>query len=175
MMRIEREGAPPAPRVPAGIAIRTFEPGRDEATVHAALAEAFAGHWGNPFPQYEEWRHQDIEGEGSRFDPGLWFLASDGDEVVGAAVCRASSPRSEGTAEVACLAVRELWRRRGIALALLHTAFGEFHRRSIPRAELGVDAENPTGATRLYERAGMHMAFSWESWEKELRPGAASQ
>jgi GNAT superfamily N-acetyltransferase len=62
----------------------------------------------------------------------------------------------------------ELWRRRGIALALLRTAFAEFHRRGIPRAELGVDAENPTGATRLYERAGMDVAFGWEFWEKEL-------
>jgi mycothiol synthase len=168
MMRIELEGPPPAPRVPAGIVIGTFEPGRDEVRVHAALAEAFAGHWGNLFPQYEEWRHHDIEGEGSGFDPSLWFLATEGEEVVGAACCRASSPRSEGTAHVADLAVREPWRRRGVALALLHSAFGEFHRRGIPRAELGVDAESPTGATRLYERAGMHAEISWEFWEKEL-------
>jgi hypothetical protein len=31
-----------------------------------------------------------------------------------------------------------------------------------------VDAENTTGATRLYEHAGMRVAFSWEFWEKEL-------
>jgi mycothiol synthase len=170
MMRIELEGAPPAPFVPAGIVIRRFEPGRDEARVHAALAEGFAEHWGNPFPPYEEWLHHDIEGEGSRFDPSLWFVATVGDEVVGAALCRASSPRSEGTAQVAELAVREPWRRRGVALALLHSAFAEFHRRGIPRAELDVDAENATGATRLYERAGMHVAFSWEFWQKELAP-----
>jgi GNAT superfamily N-acetyltransferase len=66
------------------------------------------------------------------------------------------------------LAVRRPWRRRGVALALLHSAFGEFHRRGIPRAELNVDAESPTGATRLYEAAGMHVAFSWETWEKQL-------
>jgi len=169
MMRVELEGTPPAPRVPDGIVIRTFEPGRDEVAVHSALTEGFADHWGNVFPSFEEWRHQDIEGEGSGFDPSLWFLATDGEEVVAAACCRASSPRSEGTAQVAELAVREPWRRRGIALALLHTVFGEIHRRGIPRAELGVDAENPTGA-RLYERAGMHAAFSWEFWEKRLAP-----
>jgi mycothiol synthase len=167
-MRIELEGAPPAPRVPDGILIRTFEPGRDEASVHAALAEAFADHWGIVFPSFEEWRHREIEGEGSGFDPGLWFLATDGKEIVGAACCRASSPRTEGTAEVGELAVREPWRRRGIALALLHTAFGELHRRGSRRAELGVDAESPTGATRLYERAGMHAASGWEFWEKEI-------
>lgn len=168
MMRIELEDDPPAPRVPDGIAIRTFEPSRDEARVHAALAEGFADHWGNPFPSLEEWRHQDIEGEGSGFDPGLWFVATDGEEIVGAALCRATSPRSEGTAQVAELAVRQPWRRRGIALALLHTAFAEFHRRGVAGAELSVDAENATGATRLYERAGMRETFSWEFWEKTL-------
>jgi ribosomal protein S18 acetylase RimI-like enzyme len=168
MMRIEFDGAPPAPRVPDGIVVRTLEPGRDEARVHAALAEGFADHWGEFFPSFEEFRHLEIEGEGSDFDPSLWFLATEGEEVVAAAVCRSSTPRAEGTAVVGELAVRAPWRRRGIALALLHTAFAEFHRRGIPRAELGVDAQNPTGATRLYERAGMHVAFSWEFWEKTL-------
>ncbi len=71
---------------------------------------------------------------------------------------------------MADLAVRAPWRRRGITLALLHTAFGELHRRGIPRVELGVDAQSPTGAARLYERAGMRAAFGWEFWEKALEP-----
>jgi len=33
---------------------------------------------------------------------------------------------------------------------------------------LGVDAENPTGATRLYERAGMHVAYEAVAFEKPL-------
>ena len=170
VMRIELDGPPPAPRVPDGITLRTFEPVRDEEPVHAALAEAFADHWGMSFPSFEEWLHLQVEGEGSAFDPSLWFVATEGDEVVGAACCRASSPRSEDTAIVMELAVRRPWRRRGVALALLHSAFGELHRRGIPRAELNVDAESPTGATRVYERAGMHVAFSWENWEKVLQP-----
>lgn len=168
MMRIALESPPPVARVPEGIVIRTFEPGRDEVPTYTALAEAFAEHWGGSYGSFEEWRHLRLDGEGSGFDPSLWFLALDGDEVVGAARCRERSPRSDDTAEVAELAVRRPWRRRGIALALLHTAFGEFHRRGIPAAELGVDAENATGATHLYERAGMHVVLSWEFWEKQL-------
>lgn len=170
MMRIELDGPPPVPRVPDGIAIRTFERGRDEAATHTALTEAFADHWGSYSQSFEEWVHRDIEGGGAGFDPGLWFLATDGGEVVGAAICRASSPRSEGTGEVADLGVRRPWRRRGIALALLQTAFAELHRRGIRNVELGVDAESPTGATRLYERAGMREVYSWEFWEKALGP-----
>jgi len=168
MMRIELREAPPV-RVPEGITIRTFRPGTDDAATHATLAEGFVDHWG-AFPAFEEWRHHEIEGEGSLFDPSLWFLALDGDEVVGAACCRPSSPRVEDTAQVSELAVRRPWRRRGVALALLQTAFAELHRRGIPAAELAVDAQNPTGATRLYERAGMKEVLSWDVWEKRLEP-----
>jgi ribosomal protein S18 acetylase RimI-like enzyme len=70
--------------------------------------------------------------------------------------------------------VRRSGRGRGIGLALLLTAFGEFRRRGIPRASLSVDAESETGATRLYERAGMHVAYAWEFWEKELRAARTS-
>ncbi|HZD18387.1 MAG TPA: GNAT family N-acetyltransferase [Actinomycetota bacterium] len=171
VMRIELASAPSTAPIPEGIRIRTFDPERDETAVHAALAEAFADHWGNPFPSFEDWRHEAIEGEGSGFDPKLWFVAVDGEEVVGAALCRASVPRTEDTAEVGELGVRAPWRRRGVGLALLQTAFAGFHRRGIGGAELGVDAESPTGATRLYERAGMHVAYSWDVWEKELTPG----
>jgi mycothiol synthase len=171
LMRIELGDDHLAPRVPEGIGIRTFELGRDEASTHAALAEGFAGHWGYHFPPFEEWRHDELEGQSSGFDPGLWFLATEGEEVVGAALCRARSPRSEDTAVVGDLAVRTPWRRRGIALGLLRTAFAEIRRRGIPRVELSVDAENPTGATRLYERAGMREALSWEFWDKPLEGG----
>ena len=36
---------------------------------------------------------------------------------------------------------------------------------------LGVDAANPTGATRLYQKAGMHVAAEYVTCEKEIRPG----
>jgi hypothetical protein len=42
------------------------------------------------------------------------------------------------------------------------------YRRGQPRVRLGVDAQNPTGATRLYERAGMHVAYEAAAFKKEL-------
>jgi hypothetical protein len=36
---------------------------------------------------------------------------------------------------------------------------------------LGVDSENLTGATRLYEKAGMHVERQNDTYEIELRPG----
>jgi mycothiol synthase len=167
-MQVELDDAPPAPVVDRGITIRTFERERDERAVYAALAEAFEDHWGSEFSSFERWVHDDIEAEGSRFDASLWFVALDGDEVVGAATCSVGPAQDVEAGQVGLLGVRRAWRRRGVALALLHTAFGEFHRRGVPRAQLGVDSASPTGATRLYERAGMHEIRSWEVWEKRV-------
>jgi hypothetical protein len=36
---------------------------------------------------------------------------------------------------------------------------------------LGVDAQNPTGATRLYKKVGMYAASEFVTYEKELRAG----
>jgi mycothiol synthase len=167
-MRIDLDVPPPPAVLDEGITIRTFDRERDERAVYEALREAFEDHWGSEFSSFERWVHDDIDGEGARFDPTLWFVALEGDEIVGAATCLARSMQDEDAAEVGLLGVRRAWRRRGVALALLLTAFAEFRRRGIAGAQLGVDSTNPTGATRLYERAGMRSVRSWEIWEKRV-------
>jgi ribosomal protein S18 acetylase RimI-like enzyme len=59
-----------------------------------------------------------------------------------------------------------------LGIALLLHSFSEFYRRGKYKVGLGVDSQNLTGATRLYERAGMHVARTYISYEKELRAGA---
>jgi ribosomal protein S18 acetylase RimI-like enzyme len=58
------------------------------------------------------------------------------------------------------------WRRRGLGRALLLQAFAAFRERGLARAALGVDAESLTGANRLYESAGMHVAARFDIYEK---------
>lgn len=77
--------------------------------------------------------------------------------------------RSRGV--VASLAVRPAWRRRGLGLALLRNALGEFHRRGCASVELLVDGDSLTGALRLYERAGMRAFRTQLIYEKGLRAG----
>ena len=101
------------------------------------------------------------------FDPGLWLLAVDGGEVAGAAVCE-ERPEAGWVGE---LAVRRPWRRRGLGLALLRRAFVEFYRRGRRKVALAVDSQSLTGATRLYERAGMRVERLYSVYRKELRPG----
>jgi len=167
-MRIELDDRTDAPVVPDGIGIRTFDPEHDAEDVHRALFEAFEDHWGSVFDPFEIWMHDTIEAGSGSFDPTFWFVAVEGDEIVGVACCRSSAPISPDAANVDELGVRRRWRGRGIARALLLTAFADARRRGIGAVELNVDSENPTGATRLYEGVGMRPIRSFERWEKLL-------
>jgi mycothiol synthase len=68
------------------------------------------------------------------------------------------------------LGVRRPWRRRGLGLALLRSAFGGFYRRGTRKVALAADSQSLTGATRPYERAGMHLERLYSVYRKELRP-----
>jgi len=162
-MMVDFDGPPPEPDWPEGVQVETFEP-EDARAFHAAMGEAFADEWNFVSLPFEEWYELRLVKDPD-FDPTLWFVVRDGDEI--AAVLRGEPDRS-GAGFVGAVAVRKPWRKRGIALALLRHAFGEFYRRGKSRVSLGVDAENPTGATRLYERAGMHVAYEAVTHGKEL-------
>jgi len=172
-MEIDLDKPIPEPEWPEGIHLRTYNHAGDGEAVYRADEDAFRDHWGfieEPFEDgYEKWLHSMLQDE--EFDPSLWFLVMDGDEIAGAALCRRKSWESEDTGWVRSLFVRKAWRRRGIALALLFHAFHEFQCRGKNKAGLGVDSHNLTGATRLYEKAGMRIKRQYDHYELELRSG----
>lgn len=153
-MRIDMEAPPPEPVWPEGIRVEGFERGRDEEMFWESLEEAFQDHWRWAPTPFDEWVKQTIEDDDD-FDGTLWFRAMDGDEVAGAVIGRPRSTEDPTSGWIGDLGVRWPWRRRGIALALLQHELGVFYRRGLRAAMLGVDADSPTGATHLYERAGM--------------------
>ena len=154
------------PRWPDGITLRSLRVGRDEPRVHAADAEAFAEHHLFEPRSYAEWRRRVIDV--SDFDPRLWLIGWDGDEVAGYA---AASAAADG-GMVGDLAVRRPWRGRGLGLALLLEEFRALASRGVTVVRLDVDAQNATGAVELYERAGMQVARRFDVFEKKLTPAA---
>ncbi len=163
--------APPAPAWPAGLSVRTFVRGQDERPVYDAMNDAFRDHWGFiQGDEFDEWAHWFTHNP--QFDPSLNFLAVTADgEIAGMALC---SPELDGRPDlgwVGTLGVRRPWRRQGLATALLYHAFGAFHRRGQHKVGLGVDAESLTGALRLYQKVGMHVARQNDAYEKVLRAG----
>jgi mycothiol synthase len=177
-MEIAMDGPPPEPTLPEGVGIRTLAdlPGTEGerlwAVIHAER-DIFRDHWSYvemPLQaEYDEWRHW-IEHDPDH-DPSLWFLAMAGDEVVGVSLCQLKMAEDPDMSYAMSVGVRRSWRRKGVALALLHHTFGEFYRRGKRKVALDVDAHSLTGATRLYEKAGMHMTRQSAVYEKELRPG----
>ncbi|MEJ2749323.1 MAG: GNAT family N-acetyltransferase, partial [Anaerolineae bacterium] len=145
-MVIDLDKAIPQPQLPEGIVIRTFETVNDLRAVYRAEEDAFRDHWGFVAQSEEEvlerWQHW-IEND-EEFDPSLWFLAMDGEEIAGIALCRPKITDDPEMGFVDTLGVRRPWRRQGVALALLHHSFAEFKRRSQKRVGLGVDADSLT-------------------------------
>jgi mycothiol synthase len=162
-MRIDlADEPPPEPEWPVGVYPVPFRL-EDAEAFHAAQTEAFEDEWGFvPLP-FEEWRKLRLEADD--FEPSLWTMARDGDEV--AAVVRCDAFRYGG-GWVGLIGVRKPWRRRGLGLALLHHTFRLFHNRGERRIGLGVDSANATGATELYERAGMYVETEEVTYERDL-------
>jgi mycothiol synthase len=154
----------PVPAWPAGINVRAWASEDDDQPMYLSLEEAFKDHWGHIPTSFAAWRRK-----GEHFDPGLWLLAFDGAEIAGALV----GGQHLEMGWISQLGVRREWRQRGLGQALLREVFAAFRDRGWTRAGLDVDADSETGATRLYERAGMHVdpANATALYRKELRPG----
>lgn len=163
-MQIILHDVPPAPTPLDDITIRPYIPGKDERAIHYVVQEAFRDIGGHPYRPFEEWEEGVLKR--SSFDPSLLFVAVAGDEIVGVVICRSYPDVHQGF--INQVAVQRSWRKRGIALQLLYTAFGAYYRRGMNDIILDVDAENPTGAHELYRRAGMHPIMQVDRMGKKL-------
>lgn len=153
---------PPVPVLPAGLRIEPFTDDNARA-FHAALEEAFAEHWEHRQEPFDAWWTRQVAKPDH--DPSLWFAVCNGDEVAAAT---RNDPERAGGGWIGALGVRPRFRGRGLAKALLLHSFREFHRRGQRRVGLGVDSENATGATQLYESVGMSVDQEQIVWERGL-------
>ena len=165
-MEIDLPEAVDAPEWPAGLTVRTYDPDHDEVPVYEAVQESFADHWDfHPIP-LETWRS--FRDADPRFEPALWWVVEDDGEVAAVCLNGWSYTGDPTLGWIETLGVRRPWRRRGVALALLRHSFRDFAARGATRVGLGVDAENTTGAVRLYERAGMRPVRRQDQYSRTL-------
>lgn len=163
-MRVE----PPAPAWPAGVVARAFTPGADERAVYDLINAAFAETPGYQSLPFDEWSREIFAPES--VDTTLWALATQGAALVGVSTNRLEPDDDGVIGWLEDIGVHPAWRKRGLGLALLYHSFGTFYRRGVTRCGLSVDAQNTSGATRLYQRAGMAAApRETLRYEKSLR------
>ncbi len=163
-MAIEFTEPPAAPHWPPGITVRSIAGEDEERIAYEITQEVFADHWGHVVVPLEEWLRRK---KSTGFDPAFWFFAEEGEEIAGLAICGPYTPESGW---IHNLGVRQAWRRRGLGRALLLHALGVFFAAGTPKVALGVDAANESGATTLYDSAGMRLAHHYTFYERPVLP-----
>jgi mycothiol synthase len=159
---------------PEGIVLRPLCHPQDDHAVNAALSEAFRDGWGGVELSDDEFAH--IFGSGHA-QPDVSVVAWAGEEVAGACLNdfgtahQAEAGVHEGW--VSSLGVRRPWRKRGLATAILAWSLQQAAARKLKAVALDVDADNPTGAKRLYERVGFSEVERFLVYRKQM-PGLES-
>ncbi|MFE9846100.1 mycothiol synthase [Streptomyces goshikiensis] len=138
----------PDPALPAGVSIRTFVPGADDAAWLAANAAAFAHH-----PEQGALTQRDLDDRISQpwFDPKGFFLAERDGELVGFHWTKIHS--AERLGEVYVVGVRPGAQGGGLGKALTAIGLRHLEAAGMPTAMLYVDADNPA-ALAVYEGLG---------------------
>jgi ribosomal protein S18 acetylase RimI-like enzyme len=154
--------------LPAGLEVRPARPehyGRiweAQREVQQELFELVVENW--EAERYDTWLANPSH------TPQLWQIAWDGEEVAGMVLNRineaenAELQRRRGYTEH--IFVRRPWRKRGLAGALLAISLQVLKEQGMEEAELGVDAENESGAYGLYTRMG-YQTYSTDIWYRK--------
>lgn len=136
------------PGWPAGVTVRTFTPGEDDAAWLAVNAAAFAHH-----PEQGSLTQRDLDDRKAEpwFDPKGFFLAEKDGELVGFHWTKVHAEERLG--EVYVLGIRPDAQGGGLGKALTATGLRHLAAEGLPTAMLYVDADN-TAALAVYERLG---------------------
>ncbi len=162
------------PSMPLGFRLRLADPQNEQELIYRAYCDTFRDHFGfveEPFESgFAHW--QQSWQKFQPIDPALWLVAeTDSGEIAGICLCKPYHAAQPDMGWVSTLGVRREHRRAGLGMALLRQSFVTFQQMGRSGVGLGVDASSLTGATRLYERAGMSVALRFDLYEKELRDG----
>ncbi len=155
LLRMERTGdagALPPLELPDGVALRAFEPGRDDAAWLALNAAAFADH-----PEQGAWDSGDLDARLREpwFEAaGLLLLegADDPGRLLASHWTKVTDPVS-AAGEVYVVAVAPEQQGRGLGRAVVLAGLHHLADRGIERVELYVEGDN-AAALRTYQRLG---------------------
>ncbi|HEU4920990.1 MAG TPA: GNAT family N-acetyltransferase [Candidatus Limnocylindrales bacterium] len=142
-------------RMPEGLEIRQVRDEHLRAIFEAGeeAARDMWDYWPATDEDYQLFLTDPIQG-----DRTLWRIAWDGDQVAGQVRGFINAEENERFGQkrgwVENILVRRPWRKRGLARALMASTIDALRERGMTEAALGVDAENPSGALRLYESVG---------------------
>ena len=174
-MGIEMSTKPCAPPLPEGITTRPYRHEADLPLLVDVVRDAFSDHFGHVDEPFEKdlelirhWLNND-----PHFDPDLVIfpVAEDTGEVAGCLLGLTQDYRNPAAGYIDTVGVRQRYRRRGLATAMLQRSLAMFWDRGTKKVNLDVDGESLTNAVALYERVGMRVYRRYSVYEKLLRDG----
>jgi mycothiol synthase len=170
MLRSSLENIPDF-HLPEGVEVRPVSPEQYRA-IWDTSNEAFRDHWG--FGQPTEQDYQNWLEDKTIFQPNLWQIAWDieTNQIAGQVrtfIDHAQNEkynRKRGFTEF--ISVRRPWRRRGLARALIALSLKKQKEEGMTESALGVDSQNLSGATRVYEDCGFRVVKQHTTYRKPL-------
>lgn len=163
------------PEAPEGIEVRKLDLGTDLEGYALAYGESFRDHWGQVDLPPDEWirrKKSEFKSWGEMYVPDLWFVALDGDTIVGSVGSFPDYGNVEGRCYLYHVFVRRAWRNRRIASTLLRTAFQALRERGGRTVELHVDSENMTYGLELYRGLGMRPVWHQHLYQRTVPASA---
>jgi len=160
------------PHLPDGYSIRVAR--EDEyPQVYRLQKESFRDHWGFIPTSFEKGYPIFLNNyvETPDYSPDLWFVVEYANELVGMIIGTTASTYGEDYGWVGVLGVLREHRKKGLGKALLQKSFQSIQQFGSTRVGLSVDAQNLSGALKLYQDMGMHVAEEFLRFEKTLRDG----
>ncbi|HEY9440937.1 MAG TPA: mycothiol synthase [Streptomyces sp.] len=140
----------PEPVLPAGVTVRTFVPGQDDAAWLAVNSAAFAHH-----PEQGSLTQRDLDDRKAEpwFDPEGFFLAERDGAIIGFHWTKVHADAHEPLGEVYVVGILPSAQGGGLGKALTAIGLRHLAARGLRTAMLYVDADNPA-ALSVYEGMG---------------------
>jgi GNAT superfamily N-acetyltransferase len=170
MVRPTLDDIPDFP-LPEGLEVRPVQADQYRA-IWDASNEAFRDHWGFSQPTEEDYQ-QWLENK-TIFQPELWQVAWDvaTNQVAGQVRTFIDHARNikyghkRGYTEF--ISVARVWRKHGVARALIARSLRVQKEQGMTESALGVDSENLSGATRVYKDCGFQVVKQGTIYRKPL-------
>lgn len=154
----------PEPQLPDGFTLRPIQ-GEPDAQAWVELCnDTFIDHWNYHPDTIEAFKHK-LKHPDFRPDLSVVAIAPDG---TWAAFCDCYIPKQGNQGWINLLGTRRGYRKQGLARSMLQAVMQQLKVEGVETAMLYVDAENPSGARRLYESVGFQTTHSQIAYVKDV-------
>ena len=160
----------PEPKLPQGFTLIQFPGEQDSEAWVEMYNQSFIDHWNHHDLTVDKFKY-DLAKPDYRNDLDLIAVADDG-KFVSLCYCEISVDECDRTGRnegwIACLGTRRGFRKIGLGRAMLLAGLHRLKAAGVETAILGVDADNQSGAMKLYESVGFHNIRNSISYVKDV-------